>query len=85
MSVVTAWSFDYHLCPCAISAWRSEEVLGIRMFNTLFFETASVCVCVCVCVCTRPIIDCKWLICVVARYMSQAGRVLQALVMLTSC
>jgi len=74
MPVVTAWRFDYHLCPCAVSTRRSEEVLGVRMFNTLFFKTASV----------RPIIDCKWLICVVARCMSQAGRVLQALVMLTS-
>ena len=31
-----------------VSAWGSEEVLGVRMFNTLFLETAS-----CVCVCAR--------------------------------
>jgi len=43
MSMVTAWRFDYRLCPCAISAWRSEEVqCSIRYF----FETASVCACV---------------------------------------
>jgi len=44
MPVMTAWRFDYHLCRWSISAWRSEEVLGVRMFSTLFFETASVCV-----------------------------------------
>ena len=53
MSMVTAWRFDYHLCPCAISTWRSEEVLDARMFSTLFFLKQLLCLSVCLCVCAR--------------------------------